>query len=334
VHPRHEAQARLDAFAPGRYAARVLEPSPPAAPDPPWVADDPVVAPLDDLSAGRVVVSPVSSGEETWDSLARHDADLARWCAPRWLGAWAPLRAIDDVDAFRTTRRSWHALAEHVLAPARYHATAKLGLRRTRHGFGTPFFLAGDGDGVQLRVEGTEVVVDRGDTERRVAIGTLGDVAGAVGVTVAERPTGSKPTTTVGAAERLVVEVDAAARLGDWFGFAASVLEELRAGAPDWAQTRVQLWPEHFDCSIDLGDESAGQRGTFGASPGDDRHPLPYLYVTHWADQPPNPYWNDPGFGGASLGYETLTGGDGREAARAFFGRGRERLGAPGDRGS
>jgi hypothetical protein len=90
----------------------------------------------------------------------------------------------------------------------------------------------------------------------------------------------------------------------------------------------VQLWPEHFDASVDLGDEAAGQRGTFGASPGDDRHPLPYLYVTHWADQPDDPYWNDAGFGGASLGYESLAGApDPRAAAGAFFGQGRARLG-------
>ena len=166
------------------------------------------------------------------------------------------------------------------------------------------------------------------------AISTLGEVAAGVGVELVERPTGSEPATSVGAAEPLAVQVDAAARLGDWFGFAASVLEELRSGAPDRAGTRVQLWPEHFDCSVDLGDEAAGQRGTFGASPGDDRHPLPYLYVTHWAEPAPDPYWNDPGFGGASLGYESLTGAGGRAAGLAFFGQGRERLGAGGPGGA
>ncbi len=115
--------------------------------------------------------------------------------------------------------------------------------------------------------------------------------------------------------------------LGDWFGFAASVLEELRARAPDGAGTRVQVWPEHFDASVDLGDEMGGHRGTFGASPGDEQHPLPYLYVTHWAEQPADPFWNDARFGGASRGYESLAGDPaGRDAALAFFETGRVRL--------
>jgi hypothetical protein len=330
VHALREAQARLDALAAGRYRARVLEPSPPAVHDQPWVADDPVVTTLEDVPAGRTVVSPLSTGEETWDRLARENVELARWCAARWLGAWAPLASIDDVETLHATRRSWQALAEHVLAPARYQASAKIGLRRTRQGFGTPFFVGSDGADVQLRVEGTDVVVDRGDAERRLTISTLGDVARTVGVNLADPPAVYEPTTTVEADERLVVDADAAARLGDWFAFAASVLEELRAAAPDGPATRVQLWPEHFDCSIDLGDDSAGQRGTFGASPGDDGHPLPYLYVTHWADRPADPYWNDPGFGGASLGYEPLTAAaDGRETALGFFREGRERLASP-----
>ena len=328
MHALQEAQARLDDLAAGRYAARVLEPSPPAVPDPPWVADDPVTTALAALPAGRTVVSPLSDGDETWDRLARGDGELARWCASRWLGAWAPLAPIDDADRLGATRRAWHLVAGHVLAPARYGATGKLGLRRTRGGFGTPFFAGPDGHDRQLRVEGTELVVDRGDDEDRFALTTLGDAAHRAGVDLdAARALPAAPA-PLPADEPLVVDGDAAARLGDWFGFAASVLEELRATAPDAAATRVQLWPEHFDASIDLGDEAAGQRGTFGASPGDDRHPLPYLYVTHWADQPDDLYWNDAGFGGASLGYEPLAGApDSRAAAGAFFGQGRARLG-------
>ena len=49
------------------------------------------------------------------------------------------------------TRRALHRLAEHVLSPTRQRAAgAKIGLRWTLGGFGTPFF----GDEVQLRVEG------------------------------------------------------------------------------------------------------------------------------------------------------------------------------------
>jgi hypothetical protein len=123
------------------------------------------------------------------------------------------------------------------------------------------------------------------------------------------------------------VDGDAAARLADWFGLGASVLEELRCGAPDAGATRLQLWPEHFDLSVDLGDEAAGRRGTFGASPGDAAHPLPYLYVTHWADVPDDPYWNDAAFAGASLGYEQLlSSAEPRRDALAWLATGRARL--------
>jgi hypothetical protein len=101
----------------------------------------------------------------------------------------------------------------------------------------------------------------------------------------------------------------------------------VRAAAPDRGATRLQLWPEHFDLSVDLGDEAAGQRGTFGASPGDEQHPLPYLYVTHWAAVANDPYWNDTGFGGASLGYDRLVDvEDPRGAALEFLAAGRARL--------
>ena len=46
--------------------------------------------------------------------------------------------------------------------------------------------------------------------------------------------------------------------------------------------------------------------GTFGASPGDDAHDEPYLYVTHWADVPPDPFWDDDAFAGASLPLSVL----------------------------
>ena len=104
---------------------------------------------------------------------------------------------------------------------------------------------------------------------------------------------------------------------GDLFGFGASVLEELRVrwGAID--DTRVQLWPEHFDLSIDCG----ANRATYGISPGDDEHPEPYLYVSPWTRQS-GPLWSDPHFGGASLPYDVLLGADDQRAtAMQFFER-------------
>ena len=96
----------------------------------------------------------------------------------------------------------------------------------------------------------------------------------------------------------------------------------------------MQLWPEHFDLAADLGVDDHGTRGTFGASPGDAAHAEPYLYVTHWADVPDDPYWSDRVFAGASLTYSGLVGAANPVAhALDFFRRGREVLAAAATRG-
>ena len=313
MHPRTEAFERLG----GRHDVRVLEPSPPAVNEPPWFADDPVA--LDGADPASVV-RPVPGGP-TWDDLARDDPDLASWCAARWLGAWRPLVAITDASAFSTTRRSWHQLAEHVLAAARWHATTKIGLRFTHDGIGTPFY----GADRQARIAGTELVVVDDGVEQAQEITTLRAAAALVDVPLGAPTEVFTPTTPVEPDAALPVNGEAAARLGDWYGFACSALEALRAETdPAAAPSRVQLWPEHLDLAIDLGDEAGGGRGTFGASPGDDEHPEPYLYVTHWGDMPDHRYWDDPAFGGASLAYgRLLAAADQREAALEFFRRGR-----------
>jgi len=322
--PRAEAQARLDARTPGRYAARVLEPSPPAVTDAPWFADDPVAAPA---PAGRLVVSPVGGADTTWDELARDDAALAGWCAARWLGAWPALAPIADPEAWATGCRAWHTLAEHVLAPARHRCNGKIGLRFTRGGIGTPFSATPRGD-QQVRIDGPDLVVT-GPDATRVPITTLGAAAAAAGLAPGAHTGVYEPTTPHDPDASLTIRADVASGLGAWYGFAASVLEDVRAGAPDAGATRLQIWPEHFDASVDLGDEGAGRRGTFGASPGDAMHPLPYLYVTHWGDVAPDPYWNEVAFDGASLGYDALTGPDGRAVALAFLRQGVTRLRRP-----
>jgi hypothetical protein len=323
MDPRGEAQARLEALEPGRFDARVLVPSPPALTGPPWRAHDPVDP--GGAGDGRRVVSPVPNADRTWDDLARGDAALAAWCADRWLGAWRALVPVADPGRLAVTRRSWHTVAEHVLAPFRFQACSKIGLRYTPGGMGIPFVRSGGVD-VQLRVDESGLVADRG-SETRAPLTTVRATADAAGVAVGARTGLYEPTTAGEPDEPLPVDGDSAARLADWFGFGASVLEEMRAAAPDGSSTRVQLWPEHFDLSIDLGDEAAGQRGTFGASPGDDRHPLPYLYVTHWGPVAEDPYWDDSAFGGASLGYDRLVGAeDQRRAALEFLSAGRARL--------
>ena len=321
IDPREEARDRVRA----RFDVRVLEPSPPTISSPPWFADDPVA--VDGATPGATLVTPFPSVGITWDELARDEPELAVWCADRWLGAWRPLTAVADPVAFAATRRSWHALAEHVVAPARHRANGKIGLRYTRRGFGTPFFGADE----QVRVAGEMLVVVGGRQAAVSSITTLGDAARAVGIEAGAPIDLFTPTTPLDVDTPLTIDATSAHLLGEWFGFACSVLEVLRAGAaPDDDAARVQLWPEHFDLSVDLGPESDGARGTFGASPGDSAHPEPYLYVTPWSEQPDDAIWNDTAFRGASLPLSVLADTDrARALALAFYSRVQTVLRAP-----
>lgn len=182
---------------------------------------------------------------------------------------------------FQATRTELHRLAEEVLGPAREKVTGRFGLRALPGGFGTPPF----GDVMQMHVDGTELVIRDSGSIRREPIEN--------------------------------VDAEAAAALATWFAFGSGVLEELRAETDiEHGPTAAQLWPEHFDVAIELGSEADGRRAGYGASPGDEDHPEPYLYVTPWAEE-----------GFVELGYqELLAATDRREAALTFFRSHRERL--------
>ncbi|MFI5047749.1 MAG: hypothetical protein ACHQIG_11855, partial [Acidimicrobiia bacterium] len=216
----------------------------------------------------------------------------------------------------------------------RQAANGRIGLRFTSGGFGTPFF-AHAGESVQLRVEGTELLIARAGTRETLARATLLDAARVrqeldPALPAAETRVDLGYHTTTSLTTEVLEGADdtSGALLGDWYGFGCSVLEELRAGAPDADATRCQIWPEHFDLAIELGDADAEGRAAFGASPGDAAHPDPYLYVSPWAEPPADPHWNDTAFRGASLPYAALTGDPVTARARAleFFGTAREIL--------
>ena len=266
----------------GDYEARVLEPSPPAVTEPPF-ADDPVAP--GEVPEGRELVSPVHNrGDLTWDEIAREEPELAPWCAERWLGAWKRLEPLPS--PFAETRIALHKVAEAVVSPAR-KPDNEIALRYTRGGFGTPFFEL-EGADCQVRVENGELVEQRGTEEKREPLPN--------------------------------VDLEAAKALGDFYGFACSVLEQLRADEADGDPSLVQLWPEHFDIAIELGDEPAGKRADFGGSPGDDQHEEPYLYVGPWSAEVSGELWNATGFRGAELGYtELLEADDQRRAALEFM---------------
>ncbi|MGN6253991.1 MAG: hypothetical protein ACTHO8_03300 [Solirubrobacterales bacterium] len=176
-------------------------------------------------------------------------------------------------DRFGATVAELHRVAEDVVAPAR-KPDNEIALEATVGGFGTPLF-EWDGAMHQVRVEGVELVRETdGEQEREALDG---------------------------------VDPEAARVLAAWYEFGAAVLERLRdeADAAEAASEPI-LWPEHFDIAIEMGDDAAGARATYGFSPGDENHSEPYAYVAPWTAQPVGGLWNATGFGGAELGYAAL----------------------------
>lgn len=303
------------------YEARVLEPSPPAVLDR-WYADDPAVP---GEKSSRLLVTPTTASATTWDDMAKRHPSLAGFASERWLASFRRLEALPP--DFEETRGSLHQLAFFVLAPLRSVITGRIGLRYTKGGFGTPFFATDE----QVRIEGTSIIWQMRATAHTVPLTSVQDAAEFVGLVYRDSwfsggfhdpPLPEDPT------RKLSVGPAAAAALADWFGFATSVLEELRAGATDdESVSRVQLWPEHFDPAVELGDSDQGGRASFGASPGDAMYSEPYLYVSPWNKHDlVHSYWN-ASFGGAMLGYpELLAAKDQRLAALGFFEAGRRLL--------
>ena len=84
----------------------------------------------------------------------------------------------------------------------------------------------------------------------------------------------------------------------------------------DATESEAQLWPEHFDLATTIDEVN------YGGSPGDDGHPLPYLYVGPWSlPDDGDPFWNEA-FGASTTADASLT----VEATVAFFESGRTRL--------
>jgi hypothetical protein len=227
-----------------------------------------------------------------------------------------PPPAIDKLSpappALAGTREALHRLAEDVLSPIQAAVNGDIHFRWTPGGFGTPRF----GEDRQLRVEGDCLVVAAGGESRTQPITSLREMASFVG------------GQSAGFSDARLEVDDAAARwLGDFFGFAFGVLEQIAADGKDPAP--IRLWPEHFDIANEMGIEAGGSRATYGASPGDDNHAEPYLYVGPWRAPSDSPeLWNAKGFVGAELTLsDLLAAEDQRAAALEFFRQRMEALG-------
>jgi hypothetical protein len=189
-------------------------------------------------------------------------------------------------EQFSATVAELHRIAEEVVAPAR-KPDNEIALEPTAGGFGTPVF-EWEGAAHQIRVEGTDLVRETDGEQEREALG---------------------------------VDAASADVLARWYEFGREVLDRLRGEANvNEGATEPILWPEHFDVAIEMGDEAAGARATYGFSPGDENHPEPYAYVAPWTAQEAGDFWNARGFGGAELGYaDLLAAADPAKAALDFM---------------
>ena len=232
----------------GGGRAWVLEPSPPAVADATWFADDPWPRATCPGRTGCAGIPATRTGPPSAGS--------------------APTVAC-PARRRRSPRRGWPCTAWpfYVVSPARRRANGKIGLRWTLGGVGTPFF----GDDEQVRVQGSALVRQRGGEAVSEPITTLARAAAARPRRPSRRrvrPRARRPGARATPTRPCPSTPRPAAFLGDWFGFAWSVLEEVRADPASAPTGRVQLWPEHFDAAFDGLPEDSG-RATFGASPGD-----------------------------------------------------------------
>ena len=204
------------------------------------------------------------------------------------------------------TRSTLHAIAEQVMAGARYRAEGRIGLHVTPGGFATPPF------GPLGRVLAIDdvwfTVTDTEGTRRLPLAATLDELAAAAGTTPGA-PDSYPAETNVAPGEPLVIDAPMLRRLTAWQALGD---EALRAAATQLGAADVlppTLWPEHFDVGIRIGALN------LGVSLGDSSVASPYLYVG--PDHRPLPddgFWNAP-FGAARTWDDVATVDD----AVAFF---------------
>jgi hypothetical protein len=318
--PRAEATAVL----PPGHQARTLEPSPPARLEPPWYADDPT----DPDGGSPMIVTPIPGEGTTWSAMAATDAAVASFASAHWLDGHRRLERLPV--GYDIGRRALHQVAFYAVAPKRFAANGRLGLRYTHGGFGTPYFAGPSGEDEQVRVEADRLIHRSGSQERSQRLTTLGEAAEFLGIPYREVWFDGfhDPPPPVGPHAPLGVDPAVTDAVAAWFGFATHVLERARRTPGAEEVSRVQLWPEHFDPAFEMGSTETGRRASYGASAGDDAHPEPYVYVAAWGDiDRTDPFWNDAAFNGASLAHrDLLTSADPYGMALEFLAEGYLRL--------
>ena len=210
---------------------------------------------------------------------------------------------------YAATRLVARRVGAHIMSRVRKAAVGRIDLSPFPGGFGTPSFGADHG---VIRISGGWLIVER--TSGTVATrslpvngATLAELAELTGADLSANLDVGHDTPPLGDIdEPLAFDAAAGTQLGNWFSYGLQVIDRVVAVQPVTAEpTRARIWPEHFDLGIDVA-ASGGSRLNLGASPGDEYHEAPYLYVSPWdAPRPGDPaYWNAPF--GAVLGYDEI----------------------------
>ncbi len=183
---------------------------------------------------------------------------------------------------YAATRQRLHGIGECLMAGPQRRAGGRITLRVTPGGFATT-------GAPSLRLDGTELVVE--ESSRVAVAGTFAEMAEAVGVDFGAPPDGYPDGSEVSATDDATLDAASAFLIQDWYLRADAALRIL---AP--RETPI-LWPEHFDVAILLDGTS------YGASPGDGFHAMPYAYVSS-GDHDDSDFWNAPF--GAIRGHEQM----------------------------
>lgn len=158
---------------------------------------------------------------------------------------------------------------------------------------------------------------------------SLASLATAIGVDLDADFSVGHDTPELGDPQRPIrVDPSAVSTLGEWYALGSLAVDRSVTMLASRVSGVARVWPEHFDLGTDV-EVAPGRRCNLGASPGDESHPDPYLYVGPWGDERPGPdgYWNAPF--GAVLGYRDIVGSPAPlSTASAFFDDGIHRLGA------
>jgi hypothetical protein len=189
-------------------------------------------------------------------------------------------------DELVATRESLHMLAEHLLAATRKRATGQITLVPVANGFGIPQLP----DGTVLSLIGTDLVVAGPAGERRAPVTTLAQAAALAGVRPGFPWTKHPPATPFALHQPLVLHEAAAKALAGWFAIGRETLSGVAGELSTLSPATPQIFPEHFDLGITVGDVN------YGFSPGDAGIPDPYLYIGPHGGPPEDgdPFWNAP----------------------------------------